>query len=60
MTIKVEIKTVYGVDKIYPVCDKATLFARLAGQCTLTKRNINDIKELGYTVEVVSNKPSTL
>ena len=52
MEITVKIKNVYGKDTIYPVCDKAKIFAKMVGQTTLTQRDINNIKELGYTIKV--------
>ena len=52
MTITVKIKNVFGTDKIYPVCDKAKTFARLTETKTLTSYAINNIKALGYTIEV--------
>lgn len=53
MKIQVEIKTVYGNSLIYPVCNQAKLFAKLAGnQKTLTRENIDLIKELGYVIDV--------
>lgn len=55
MKITVEIKNVYGQDKIYPVCDKAQIFAEIAGTTTLLRRNINLIKCLGY--EVIIKQP---
>lgn len=53
MSIQVILKTVYGNETIYPVCEKAHAFARLAGQKTLTMREVNIIKGLGYEVQVV-------
>lgn len=50
MNITVKIKNVYGVEKVYPVCDKAILFARIAGTKTLTPEAIALIKSLGYTL----------
>ena len=55
LEITVAIKTVYGEDKIYPVCVKSHLFAELVKQKTLTLNDIGIIKRLGYTVEVYSN-----
>ena len=51
MQIIVEVRNVYGNDLIYPVCQKAKTFADIAGQTTLTQRNIRFIKSLGYAVE---------
>lgn len=53
MSIQVQIKNVYGNETIYPVCDKAKTFAMMVGQKSLTRRDIDLIKKLGYTVEVV-------
>ena len=43
--IIVEIKSVYGNEVIYPVCEHAKLFAELAGTKTLTKQAVNVIKK---------------
>lgn len=56
MTITVEIKSVYGVDRIYPVCDKAKMFTALTGNKTLSQIDIVQIKALGFTVEVQAPK----
>ena len=53
MNIHVEIKNVYGVRSVYPVCDTAKLLAQLAGTKTFTPSSIEVIKKLGYTVSVV-------
>ena len=60
MEIQVRIKTVYGAERIYPVCDKAHAFVALLGSATLTRRNIDHIKALGYTVRLITDAPSTL
>lgn len=51
--IKVSIKSVYGSDVAYPVCDDAKEFANLAGTKTLTASAIRSIRRLGYAVEVI-------
>lgn len=53
MSVQVQVKNVYGNETIYPVCDKAKTFASMVGQKTLTRDNIEHIKKLGYSVEVV-------
>lgn len=55
MKIQVQIKQVYGNETIYPVCDIAKKFAVLLGTKTLTHKAIKDIKDLGYSVEVINN-----
>ena len=52
MNITVEIREVYGQSKIYPVCDKAKVFADIAGTTTLLPRDIQRIQVLGYEVLV--------
>ena len=52
MNITVEVKNVYGQNRIYPICSKAELFTRLTNTKTLSTWDINKIKELGYTVNV--------
>jgi len=50
MEIIIEIKNVYGVEKFYPICDKAKLFAHIADTKTLTPEVLVDITKLGYQV----------
>ena len=57
--IKVEIKSVFGNEKIYPACPVAEGFCKLINQKTLTERDINCIKELGYEVQVQNSHPTT-
>jgi hypothetical protein len=58
--ISVEIKTIYGVDKIYPACPKAELFCKLVSQKTLTQRDVGLIKQLGIEVKVANSRPAVL
>ena len=53
MKIQVEIKSVYGEEKCYPVGETAETFARLTGNKTLTKAALREIASLGYEIEVV-------
>ena len=47
MEIQVQVKNVYGTDKVYPVCKAAQLFAQIAKNKTLTKDTLVDIFLLG-------------
>jgi len=49
--IEVEVKDVYGVTKYYPICEKAQLFADIAGTKTLTLQAIKKIEALGYSIK---------
>lgn len=48
-------RTVYGVTKIYPANRPAEVIAKLAGQKTLTSREIALAQELGYVIEQVTD-----
>ena len=48
MELIVEKKSVYGNQLIYPICNKAKLFASISGNKTLLPEVIEDIKKLGY------------
>jgi len=51
MEITVKIRSVYGTDKVYPVCNKAYVFAEIAGTITLTDKTLAKIKQLGYQIK---------
>ena len=48
MNLIVSKKNVYGVERVYPVCNKAKLFATISGNKTLLPEVIELIKKLGY------------
>lgn len=50
--VSVQIKDQYGVKVVHPLCEKAKLFARLAGTKTLTHHALTTIETLGYTIHV--------
>ncbi len=58
--ITVSIKSVYGVDKIYPACPKAEVFCKLLSQKTLTERDVGLIKSLDIAVRVANSRPTAL
>ena len=47
----VEFKNVYGVERIYPICDNAKLFASIAGTKTLSEENLQSAQKLGFRIE---------
>lgn len=51
LTITVQIRSVYGTMKIYPICERAKIFASLLQQTTLTHNDIAKIKALGFAIE---------
>jgi hypothetical protein len=50
MNITVEVRDVYGQTVFYPMCDKAKLFAQIAGTKTVTPDTLHKIEALGYSV----------
>lgn len=51
MQLIVEIKSVYGVERIYAVCNNAKLITKLKQSKTLNKDDISILRELGYQIE---------
>ena len=60
MKITVRIKTIYGIETVYPSCEQSKLFARIANTKTLTSHALRDIKALGYQIEVEHDVPKVL
>jgi hypothetical protein len=56
--IVVKQKSVYGEDKIYPVCEHAQMLAELAGTKTFTPRAIKLIKNMGIDILLEELKPT--
>jgi hypothetical protein len=52
MSITVRVRNIYGNKTVYPVCDKAKIFAQIAGHSTLTSATLDGIRRLGYLIEV--------
>lgn len=53
-SIKLQIKSVYGNEMIYPACETSKTLANLTRKKTLDGRDIEMIKSLGYTIEWVN------
>ena len=51
MQLIVEIKNIYGVERIYAVCNNAKLITKLNQSKTLNKEDISILRELGYQIE---------
>ena len=56
MKLVVSKKNVYGVERVYPVCNKAKIFAAISGNKTLLPEVIEQIKKLGYNLTTESEK----
>ncbi len=57
MIIIVERRDVYGRETIYPVCEKARIFAELASTKTLTREALRSIRRLGYDIDMPAAAP---
>jgi len=60
LVITVRLMDVYGKRVVYPVCDKAKVFADIADTKSLTETTLRCIQKLGYTIHVVPQEPLTL
>jgi len=56
MQILVAIRNVYGNQLIYPVCERAKMFAKLAGRKTLSEADCDVIRALGFEICVETPK----
>lgn len=52
LRITVQIRNVYGVETVYPACQRSMLLAQLAGTKTLTPGALRLIQALGYDIQV--------
>ena len=49
--LQVQARSVYGVDRIYPLNDQAKKIAKLLNRKTLTSADIVILKDLGFKIE---------
>lgn len=56
MHITVQVRSVYGNDLVYPVDEKALVFARLINAKTFNAAQLQAIKALGYAIRVASGR----
>ena len=52
MTITISIRSVYGRESLYPVCETAQRFCALLNTKTLTREALKHIQALGYSIQV--------
>jgi len=58
-TIKIELKSVCGTPRGYPMDDTAKLFTRLTRSRTLDESDIETIRKLGFEVILVNTEGSS-
>ena len=56
MELLVSIETSYGTRRVYTKCSTPRTLAEIAGTTTLTDRDVQLIKRLGYTFRVVTEE----
>ena len=59
-TLKVTLGHQYGQEVIRPACPDSEKFCEIANTKTMTRRLIEQVKALGYRVEVVLTQPKEL
>ena len=52
--ITVQIKNVWGQERIYPICEKGKIFSTISGSECLSRFAIESIKKLGFEIKVKS------
>ncbi len=52
MNIKIQAKSVYGNDLLYPADDNAALFCKLTRKKTLDIDDLLTIRKLGYHIDI--------
>jgi|3_EtaG_2_1085321.scaffolds.fasta_scaffold292677_1 hypothetical protein len=52
--ITVQIKNVWGQERIYPICEKGKIFSSISGSACLSRFAIESIKKLGFEIKVQS------
>tara|TARA_R100001480_G_C4672884_1_gene173773 strand:- start:156 stop:350 length:195 start_codon:yes stop_codon:yes gene_type:complete len=48
--IFVKVKSVYGVDRVYPACDVSELLAQLVGNKTFSREHVRILREIGFVL----------
>jgi hypothetical protein len=51
--LEVSIKTVYGVERIYPMNAAAENLCKLMGKKTFSRNDLDTLKRLGYEIKQV-------
>lgn len=52
-TLTFKEKSVYGTIRIYPVCEKATIFTRLICRATVDAYQLDQIRQLGFEINLI-------
>lgn len=59
-TLKVTLGHQYGQEVVHPSCPDSQQFCEIANTKTMTRRLIEQVKALGYRVEVIPTQPKEL
>jgi hypothetical protein len=54
MEITIKIKSVFGQERIYPVCPNALTLSDLCGKKTFDRIDLKNIEKLGFSIKVVN------
>lgn len=52
MEVEIRIEKVYGINKMYPVNKAAKFFTALTGKKTFNTRELQVIRDLGFTITI--------
>lgn len=59
MKITIRCDKNYGIETFCPACERAQIFARIAGAKTLTRNTLRDVSALGIEIEIEQTAPRT-
>lgn len=51
MTLKLQVKQVYGQDRVYPMNETAQKLVAMMGRKTFTPAEVQTLKDIGFTLE---------
>jgi len=54
-TIELQFRTVYGVERIYPVAPVGELVRKLTRRATLTVEDVETLSALGHSIKLVAD-----
>ena len=58
--IFVKVKSVYGVDRVYPACAVSELLAGLVGNKTFSREHVRILREIGFELNPAKVEVGTI
>ena len=58
--IFVKVKSVYGVDRVYPACEVSELLAQLVGNKTFSREHVQILRAIGFELNPAKVEVGTI